>query len=110
MDHARHLAIAALGAFALSGCYRGYKSAKELDSDERGPKACVQSCKELGLEMSAFVLVERQASGCVCSPVQKEQKPIAGPVAAAVTTKVVEDKKKQEAEQQHIEQTVVAPP
>lgn len=110
MAQGRHVAIAAIGALTLSACYRGYKSARELDADERGPKACAQSCKELGLEMSAFVLVERQTSGCVCSPAQKEQKPIAAPVAAAVTTQVVEEKKKQEAEQQHTEQTVVAPP
>ena len=110
MTHARALAAVLGAVFAFSGCYRGYKSPKELDSDERGPKACERSCKELGLEMSAFVLVERQTSGCVCSPADKAGKPIAGPAAAAVTNQVVEDEKKRAAEQQHTEQTVVSPP
>jgi hypothetical protein len=100
---------AVFGLLALPGCYRGYKSAKELDTDERGPKACVKSCKELGLEMSAFVLVERQTSGCVCSPIEKKTAPLPAPAAAAVTTQVVDEQKKREAEQQHTEQPVVAP-
>ena len=54
----------------LSGCYQGYKPADELEEDERGPSACAQSCHELGMHMSAFVLVDRATSGCVCSPNQ----------------------------------------
>lgn len=51
-----------------SACYQGYMRPEELDSAERGPKACAVTCSELGMEMSAFVLVERQTSGCVCAP------------------------------------------
>src|SRR5512142_898112 len=65
------IAVVLLGGCAASACYRGYKSAKELDSEDRGPKACAASCKDLGMQMSAFVLVERQTSGCVCSPLDK---------------------------------------
>jgi hypothetical protein len=100
---------AAITLLALSGCYRGYKSPKELDSDERGPKACARSCKELGLEMSAFVLVEHQTSGCVCSPVEKKTAPMPGPVAAAAAAQVVDEQRKRAAEQQHTQQPVVAP-
>jgi hypothetical protein len=94
---------------AISGCYRGYKSAKDLDSDERGPKACASACKHLGLEMSAFVLVEHQTSGCVCSPIEKKAAPLPGPVAGAAATQVVDEQRKKAAEQQHIQQPVVAP-
>jgi hypothetical protein len=100
--------VSAFVCFSLAGCYRGYKSAKELETDERGPKACAASCKELGLEMSAFVLVERQTSGCVCSPPEKKEK-IAAPVAAAVTTQVVDQEKQKAVEQQRREETVTAP-
>src|SRR5262245_42896444 len=62
------LLILLAGASALAGCMRGYKSADDLNSDKRGPDACVKSCQELGLQMSAFVLVEAGMSGCVCSP------------------------------------------
>jgi hypothetical protein len=103
------IVCAAVALLALPGCYRGYKSAKELDSDERGPKACMASCKQLGLEMSAFVLVERQTSGCVCSPIEKKAAPVPAPVAAAATVQVVGEQQKQEAEQQRTRQPVVAP-
>lgn len=108
MIRARKIAILAFGCVVISGCYRGYKSAKELDADERGPKACAVSCRELGLQMSAFVLVERQTSGCVCSPADK-QTTLPPAVAAAAATQVVTEKKQQETEQQRREQTVVAP-
>lgn len=100
---------AAVALLALPGCYRGYKSPKELDSDDRGPKACARSCKELGLEMSAFVLVEHQTSGCVCSPIEKKTAPLPAPAAAAAAGQVVEEQRKRAAEQQHTEQPVVAP-
>jgi hypothetical protein len=109
MSGARVLGVLVVGTM-LAGCYRGYKSAKELDSDDRGPKACAASCKDLGLQMSAFVLVEHQTSGCVCSPIEKQAAPLAGPVAAAAAAKVVEDEKKRAAEQQHADPAVVAPP
>jgi len=103
------LALSAALCATVSGCYRGYKSPKELDSDERGPKACATACKELGLQMSAFVLVERQTSGCVCSPADKPAA-LPGPVAAAAATQVVEQKKQEATTEQRREQTSVVPP
>lgn len=102
------IVCAALGLSVLSGCYRGYKSPRDLDADQRGPKDCAASCKELGLQMSAFVLVEHQTSGCVCSPPEKTT-PVAAPVAAAAAVQVVDEQKKKAAEQQHVEQTAVSP-
>jgi hypothetical protein len=55
-------------ALWLSGCATGYQSADALESAERGPAACARSCQNLGMRMSAFVLVEHDVSGCVCSP------------------------------------------
>ena len=57
-----------LWGLSLSGCYRGYKDASDLEADNRGPSACAKSCKDLGMRMSAFVLVESTTSACVCSP------------------------------------------
>jgi hypothetical protein len=54
----------------VGGCYRGYKSAEDLESEDRGPTACQKSCAQLGMHMSAFVLVEHTTSGCVCAPNQ----------------------------------------
>jgi hypothetical protein len=59
--------------------------------------------------MSAFVLVERQTSGCVCSPIEKKATPLPAPAAAAATTQVVDEQRKRAAEQQHTQQPVVAP-
>jgi hypothetical protein len=53
---------------AALGCNQGYQSAAELEHAERGPSHCAQSCQELGLRMSAFVLVESNVAGCVCAP------------------------------------------
>ncbi|WP_437738074.1 hypothetical protein [Sorangium sp. So ce1335] len=55
---------------ALGGCNRGYQTAAELETAERGPTHCASSCHELGMRMSAFVLVDRGVAGCVCEPVQ----------------------------------------
>ena len=104
------IAVVLLGGCAASACYRGYKSAKELDSDDRGPKACVASCKDLGMQMSAFVLVERQTSGCVCSPLDKPASQATGVAAATAVTRVAVDAKKRDAAEQRQEQSTVAPP
>jgi hypothetical protein len=109
MLHARTFLGVAVACFVLSGCYRGYKSAKDLDSDDRGPKACAASCKELGMTMSAFVLVEHQTSGCVCTPEDKQTKP-SGEVAAAAASQVVIQEEKRDAAQRRQEQTVTGPP
>ncbi|WP_437641393.1 hypothetical protein [Sorangium sp. So ce854] len=61
-------ALVAVSALALSGCNRGYQTAAELETAERGPTHCASSCHELGMRMSAFVLVDRGVAGCVCEP------------------------------------------
>lgn len=91
--------LAVLSACVTSACYRGYKSAKELDSDERGPTACAKSCKDLGMQMSAFVLVEHGMSGCVCSPPGAPS--AGGPASAAAAAHIVqEEQREQQAQQQ----------
>jgi hypothetical protein len=110
MHRARSVAVVVGLGLCLSSCYRGYKSAKDLDTDQRGPRACAAACRDLGLQMSAFVLVEHQTSGCVCAPPDKQPAHAAAPAAAAAAVQIVDDEKKRAAEQQHTEQTSVAPP
>jgi hypothetical protein len=62
----------------VSGCNRGYQSAGDLEHAERGPTYCAKSCQELGMRMSAFVLVESNIAGCVCEPMMQ---PAPGPYA-----------------------------
>ncbi|WP_438030495.1 hypothetical protein [Sorangium sp. So ce233] len=63
-------AFIAVSVLALGGCNRGYQTAAELENAERGPTHCASSCYDLGMRMSAFVLVDRGVAGCVCEPVQ----------------------------------------
>ncbi|MGK3963024.1 hypothetical protein WMF38_02395 [Sorangium sp. So ce118] len=72
----------ASGALVLSGCNRGYQTAAELESAERGPTHCTRSCYDLGMRMSAFVLVDRGVAGCVCEPVQAPAGPYPAPPPA----------------------------
>jgi len=67
--------LCVLGALASSGCQRGYQSARQLESAQRGPAHCAKSCTELGMRMSAFVLVESDVAGCVCEPLQPYSPP-----------------------------------
>jgi len=92
----------------LSGCYQGYKPADELEDDERGPSACAQSCHGLGMHMSAFVLVDRGTSGCVCSPNQGPQPSQAelDATAAAAAYAMLEAQR----QAQQAAQTQTAPP
>lgn len=76
-----------------SGCHRGYKTAEDLDSDDRGPQACAKSCSDLGMQMSAFVLVEHGTSGCVCAPTGPAP---AGPPAAAAAAHVMLEQERQQ--------------
>jgi hypothetical protein len=55
-----------------SGCNRGYQSASDLEHAERGPTYCAKSCQDLGMRMSAFVLVESNIAGCVCEPMTQQ--------------------------------------
>jgi hypothetical protein len=70
--------LCVLGALASSGCQRGYQSARQLESAERGPSHCAKSCTNLGMRMSAFVLVESDVAGCVCEPLQPYPPPPPG--------------------------------
>jgi hypothetical protein len=103
----RHTLFLALVLLLTSGCYRGYKSVDELEDDDRGPKACETSCRDLKMQMTAFVLVEHGTSGCVCSPVTATPPP--GPVAAAAASHVViEEQRQQAAAQQAAAQQATA--
>lgn len=93
------LIVLALGTLSV-GCARGYKSARALESDDRGPKACVNSCHELGLEMSGFVLVEHEASACVCAPRGLGQNGAAASAAAHVLLQQRAAQQQQQQQQQ----------
>ena len=84
--------LACLVLLVTSGCYRGYKTAEELEGDDRGPTACASSCRELGMEMTAFVLVENSTSGCVCSP--KGSAGTVGATAAAAASHVLAEQER----------------
>jgi hypothetical protein len=62
------LLFSLVGALMVAGCGRGYARASDLERLERGPTACASSCEELGLEMGAFVLMDRGQASCVCTP------------------------------------------
>lgn len=96
----------ALACLASTGCYRGYKSASALESDKRDPKSCAATCKEFGLKMSAFVLVEHATSACVCAPADA---PTAGDGAAAAAAQLLLQQNKQAADRAQ-SLTAVPPP
>ncbi len=76
------LILSTLAVLALAGCAHGYQSASELESAERGPSACANSCEDLKMRMSAFVLVGRDVSGCVCAPMTTAAAPAASSAPA----------------------------
>lgn len=47
----------------------------DLESRNQGPSACLQSCKDIGMRMTALVLVGNQQPGCVCQPLVTEAVP-----------------------------------
>jgi hypothetical protein len=69
------------------GCQPGYIKANELEAQGQGPSACRKSCEDLGMRMTALVLVGNTLPGCVCQPVVKQQ-PLPGvaPTPAAIQT------------------------
>jgi len=73
--------VLVLGA-GLVGCAPGYIKSSDLEAREQGPAACNKSCKELGMRMTALVLVGDQQPGCVCQPLITE----GAPAPAAATT------------------------
>ena len=91
-------------AFFTGGCSQGFKTANDLEQDERGPKACEKSCAEFGMHMSAFVLFERDHSGCVCSPgTEKAADDGATPVAAGHAV-LIEARREEQQRQQQMQQ------
>lgn len=84
----------------LMGCYKGYKDASDLETDERGPGACAQACSDLGMRMSAFVLVENNTSGCVCSPAAGAAAGSDEAAAAVAGAHVVIERQRQAAQEQ----------
>ncbi len=96
------LTTVAMMSLGVCGCFRGYKSASELESDDRGPSACADSCQELGMKMTAFVLVERETSGCVCSPLGETS--AAEDSSAAAAAHVLLEQRRQQ------QQRTTAPP
>lgn len=91
--------VSLMGLCLTSACYRGYKDAKSLDSDDRGPTACAKACQQLGLQMSAFILVEHEASGCVCSPPGATPS-AGGPAGAAAAAEVLMEQERARQAQQ----------
>lgn len=59
----------------------GYETTEHLDQRGQGPTGCATRCEELGMQMTALVLVDAHTSGCVCQPV-----PTSGGVAPVSAT------------------------
>ena len=55
------------------GCQPGYIKAGELEAQGQGPSACRKSCEDLGMRMTALVLVGNTLPGCVCQPLVKQE-------------------------------------
>ena len=66
------------------GCQPGYIKASELEAQGQGPAACRKSCEDIGMRMTALVLVGDTLPGCVCQPLTK-QEPLPGPAPAPAT-------------------------
>lgn len=56
-------------SLSLTACKKGFIQPEDLESSRVGPRECASSCYNLGLRMSALVLLNR-VSACVCEPVQ----------------------------------------
>src|SRR5262245_55839863 len=73
-------------SLAFVACAPGYIKSADLESRNQGPTACAKSCEDIGMRMTALVLVGNEQPGCVCQPVVKEspQSPPAAAPAPAV--------------------------
>lgn len=71
-------------ATSTSACVPGYIKPKELKAKGWGPDSCVKSCQDLGMRMTALVLVS-QVPACVCQPLVTAAPPaaVAAPAPAA---------------------------
>jgi hypothetical protein len=77
--------LAAIGLALMAGCAPGYIKSSDLERQGQGPSACAKSCEDLGMRMTALVLVGDMLPGCVCQPVVK-QAPIPPPAPAPAAT------------------------
>jgi hypothetical protein len=66
-------------------------SKAELESGAHGPAQCWKSCHELGMEMSALVLIEHARAGCVCAVRGTQASSRAASAAAAAEVVIQED-------------------
>jgi hypothetical protein len=64
-----NLWVVLLGTGAALACTPGYIKSGELEKNGQGPSACAKSCEDLGMRMTAMVLVGDTVPGCVCQPV-----------------------------------------
>ena len=62
------LGFGALAVWGGLGCTPGYIKAESLEAQGQGPSACAKSCEDLGMRMTAMVLVGDSVPGCVCQP------------------------------------------
>ena len=58
-----------LWAWGVSACTPGYIKSSELEIKGQGPAACSKACTDIGMRMTAMVLVGDTVPGCVCQPV-----------------------------------------
>jgi hypothetical protein len=66
--------------------HTGFIDREHLETIGQGPSGCVKSCEELGMRMTALVLVGNSVPGCVCQPLTTQPAaplPNNAPAAAA---------------------------
>ncbi|HVY28474.1 MAG TPA: hypothetical protein VHB79_18085 [Polyangiaceae bacterium] len=71
---------------ALAGaCKDGYIRSTDLEREGQGPDACRSACQDIGMRMTAMVLVSDQVPGCVCQPLVRMERsaPVAAPPSVA---------------------------
>lgn len=101
--------LMALLSISALGCNQGFKTAQDLEADERGPKACADACTDLGMHMSAFVLFEKSSSGCVCSP-NEVRSADQGSTAIAGGYAVLQEQERQRQQQAQQQQAAASRP
>ena len=77
--------LVVLGLALMAACTPGYIKSSALERQGQGPSACAKSCEDLGMRMTALVLVGDMLPGCVCQPVVK-QEPTPTPAPSAPST------------------------
>jgi hypothetical protein len=70
MKTSRYAFGAAALAAVVAGCTPGYIKPSDLESRNQGPSSCAKACQDIGMRMTAMVLVGDAVPGCVCQPVE----------------------------------------